>query len=173
MSEPNGAASSGPRIAAPTGGHAERVSTVARYLDSNRDRFTEDALVRAARDRGYPEDVLEEARARARATVAAAPLTQRARRVVQAGYLLTFAVLAVAMFASEASQQYGGANIGTVILAVTLGIGLLVSLAWLRWLGDRVGQSAAATAALFSLPLVLLVVIAGSCIATGLPIPRS
>jgi hypothetical protein len=161
-----------PRIVTPTGGHAERVATVVRYLGTNRDRFTEEALVKAARDAGYPDDVLEEARARARASATAAPIRQRARRWILIAYLLTFAVLTVGMLASEYSRQYGAAYIGAVVLAGALGLALLVSLGWLRWQGSKVGQSAAGAAVLLSVPAVLLVVIAGSCLATGLPIPR-
>jgi len=173
MTEPKAPAPSPDQlIVTPTGGHAERVSTVARYLETNRDRFTEDALIKAARDRGYPDDVLEEARARARASATAAPVRQRARRWVLIAYLVTFALLTVGMLASEYSRSYGAAYIGTVVLAGTLGIALLVSLGWLRWQGGKVGQSAAGAALLLSIPVVLLVVVAGTCLATGLPIPR-
>ena len=173
MTEPKAPAPSPDQlIVTPTGGHAERVSTVARYLETNRDRFTEDALIKAARDRGYPDDVLEEARARARASATAAPVAQRARRWVLIAYLLTFALLTVGMLTSEYSRSYGAAYIGTVVLAGALGITLLVSLGWLRWQGGNVGQSAAGAALLLSIPVVLLVVVAGTCLATGLPIPR-
>ena len=173
MTEPKAPAPSPDQlIVTPTGGHAERVSTVARYLETNRDRFTEDALIKAARDRGYPDDVLEEARATARASATAAPVAHRARRWVLIAYLVTFALLTVGMLASEYSRSYGAAYIGTVVLAGTLGIALLVSLGWLRWQGRKVGRSAAGAAVLLSIPVVLLVVVAGSCLATGLPIPR-
>jgi len=44
MTEPTAPAPApDPRIVTPTGGHAERVSTVVRYLEKNRDKFTEDA----------------------------------------------------------------------------------------------------------------------------------
>jgi cation transport ATPase len=165
-------ASPEPRIATPTGGHAERVSTVARYLETNRDRFTEDALVRAARDAGYPEDVLDAAKARARASAAAAPVRQRARRWILIAYLATFAVLTAGMLLSEYSRQYGASYIGTVVLAAALGLAFLLSLGWLRWRGSKVEQSTAGVALLLSVPVVLLVVVAGSCLATGLPIPR-
>ncbi len=170
MTEPNAPAPSpDPGIATPTGSHPERVSTVVRYLESNRDRFTEDALVQAARDAGYPDDVLDEARARARAGAAVAPVRQRARRWILRAYLITFALLTVGMVASEASRQYGAAYIGAVVLAGSLGLALLISLGWLRWLGHRVEHS---VGVFLSVPVLLLVLVAGSCLATGLPIPR-
>ena len=59
-----------------------------------------------------------------------------------------------------------------MVLAAGLGLALLVSLGWLRWQGSKVEQSTAGVALLLSVPVVLLVVVAGSCLATGLPIPR-
>jgi hypothetical protein len=161
-----------PRIVTPTGGHADRVKTVARYLETNRDRFTEDVLVQAARDAGYPDDVLEEARGRARASAAAAPVTQRARRWIVIAYLLTFAVLTLAMLASEYARSYGAAYIAAVVLAGALGLAFLISMAWLRWRGGSVDRSVTSAVVLLSLPVLLLVAVAGSCLATGLPIPR-
>lgn len=173
MTEPNvPTPSPDPRLATPTGGHAERVSTVVRYLERNRDRFTEDALVQAARDAGYADDVLEEARAMARVSAAAAPVRQRARRWVLVAYLLTFAVLTAGMLASEDARRSGTAYIAGVVLAAALGLALLVSLGWLRWQGSKVELSTAGAVLLLSVPVVLLVVVAGSCLATGLPIPR-
>jgi hypothetical protein len=173
MIEPNAPSPSpGPPIKTPMGGHAERVSTVVRYLEANRDRFTEDALVQAAHDAGYPDDVLEEARGRARASAAAAPITQRARRWIRIAYLLTFAVLTIGMLASEYAQRYGAASIGIVVLAGALGLAFLISVGWLRWQGRDVDRSVTGAVVLLSVPVVLLLVVAGSCLATGLPIPR-
>jgi hypothetical protein len=178
MTEPNApepspaAPTPDPRIATPTGGHAERVATVLRYLESNRERFTEDALLRAARDAGYPDEVLDEARARARAGAAAAPVRQRARRWVLIAYLLTFGLLTTGMLVSEYARRYGAAYIATGVLAATLGIALFISLWWVRRQGRNVEQSTAGMALLLSLPVLLLVVVTGSCLATGLPIPR-
>jgi hypothetical protein len=173
MTEPNvPGPSSDPPIVTPTGGRAERVSTLVRYLETNRGRFTEDALMQAARAAGYPDDVLDEARARTRASAGVAPVGQRVRRWILVAYLLTFALLTAGMFGSESARRYGGAFIGSIILAATLGVTLLVSLWWLRRQGGRIDPSAAGLAGLLSLPLLLLVIVAGSCLATGLPIPR-
>jgi len=173
MTEPNvPAPTPDPRVANPTGGHAERVSTLARYLERNRDRFTEDALVQAAREAGYPEDVIEESRAVARASPAATPIRQRVWRWILIAYLLTFSVLTAGMLLSENARRYGAAYLGAVVLAAALGLALLVSLIWLRWQGSKVEQSTAGAALLLSIPVVLLLVVAGSCLATGLPIPR-
>ena len=173
MTEPNAPAPwPDPRIGTPTGGHAERVSSVLRYLERNRVGFTEDVLVRAARDAGYPEDVVEEARARARAGATGSPARQRARRWVLIAYLLTFAALTTGMLVSEYARRYGAAYIAAAVLAATLGVALVVSLWWVRRQGKNVEQSTGGLVLLLSLPAVLLVAVAGSCLATGLPIPR-
>lgn len=147
------------------------VGVVTKYLETNRARFTEEALVQAARARGYPEDVVEEARTRARANEASAPTRHRARRWILAAYLVTFAVLTIGMLVSEYAQRNGVAGVGTAVLTVTLGIALLLSLAWLRR-GGKVGDGATGIVVLLSVPIVLLVTVAGLCVATGLPIPR-
>jgi hypothetical protein len=150
-----------------------RVGLVTRYFETNRGRFTEEALVEAARVRGYPEDVVEEARHRARVNEASAPNRHRAQRWIQVAYVVTFAVLTLGMLASEYAQRSSSSYIGTAVLAVTLGIALLVSLAWLRRSrGGKVGDGPVGMVLLLSVPIVLLVAVAGLCVATGLPIPR-
>jgi hypothetical protein len=157
----------------PRARRAYRVGLVTSYLETNRARFTEDALVQAARARGYPEDVVEEARLRARANEASAPIRQRARRWIQIAYLVTFAVLTIGILANESLRFPGSYNwIGIPALALTLGLALLVSFAWLRRRGGRAGDAATGIVVYLSVPIVLLVTVAGVCVATGLPIPR-
>lgn len=150
-----------------------QVSMVVRYIEVNRDRFTEDVLVRAARGRGYPEDVVEEARARARANERSAPARQRARRWIVAAYLLTFTVLTIGMHANRYAGEYWAvAYIGTGVLALTLGLALLVSLGWLAWLGPRIADHAPGMVLILTVPIVLLVTVAGLCVSTAFPVPR-
>jgi hypothetical protein len=92
---------------------------------------------------------------------------------VLGAYLITYAVLVAGMFASEYSRRYGGHVIGAVILAALLGLALLISLWWLRDRAGKMNEAAAGLAALLSVPLVLLVAVAGLCISTGYPIPRA
>jgi hypothetical protein len=148
------------------------VESLARYLEGNRDRFTDEALARAARDAGYSDAAIDQAMARIRARAAAAPVRTRAARAVLGAYLLTYAVLVAGMFASEYSRSYSGHVIGAVILAALLGFALLISRWWLRGRAVKAGDAATDMAVLLSVPLVLLVVVAGLCISTGLPIPR-
>lgn len=159
------------RAAKPRARRGYQLGLVTRYFESNRARFTEDALVEAARAQGYPEDVVEEARLRARAYEASGPIRHRARRWIQIAYLLTFAVLTTGMLVSEYAQRSGSSYVGTAVLTVTLGLALLVSLAWLRGL-RTIGVGPGGIVVLLSVPVVLLVTVAGLCVASGLPIPR-
>ena len=158
----------------PRARRAHRVWLVTSYLETNRARFTEEALVQAARSRGYTEDVVEEARLRARAIQDSAPTRLRARRWIVAAYALTFATLTIGMVIKGTAPGYGGmTGPGTLTLAVSLGLALLLSLGWLRSRRGHVGDGATGLIVLFSVPLVLLVTVAGVCVATGLPIPRA
>jgi hypothetical protein len=160
------------RNAKPRARRAYQLGVVTTYFESNRGSFTEDALVQAARAQGYSDDVVDEARLRARANEASGPIRHRARRWIQVAYLVTFAVLAIGMLANE-SQRYMGSLIwfAFLALALTLGFALLASFAWLR--GRRtVGVGPGGIVLLLSVPVVLLVTVAGLCVASGLPIPR-
>ena len=160
------------RDAKPRARRGYQLGLVTTYFESNRASFTEDALAQAARAQGYPEDVVEEARLRARANEASAPIRHRARRWIQIAYLLTFAVLTIGILANESLRFTGSYNwIGIPALALILGLALLASFAWLR--GRRtVGVGPGGIVVLLSVPIVLLVTVAGVCVATGLPIPR-
>ena len=149
------------------------VSNLVHYVEVHGAAFTEEALLNSARRHGYPEDVVEEARARLHAQAASAPTRRRARRLILAAYALTFGVLAAGMLASGAARSYGAGTIGTIILAVTLGLALLLSMGWLGWQGRKASADAASIVVFLSLPIILLVALAGMCVATGLPIPRS
>jgi hypothetical protein len=158
--------------ATPTVSREDQVSALARYLVSNRGTFTEEALAASARSSGYAEDVVADAIDRARADATSPPTTQRARRWILAAYLATFAVLTTGMFVSESARRYGGHIVATFILAAALGFALLISLLWLRSQGRAVDGAPAGMVTVLAVPIVLLVVVAGLCIGTGLPIPR-
>lgn len=161
------------RAAKPRARRGYQLGLVTKYFESNRASFTEEALVQAARAQGYPEDVVDEARLRARASEASAPIRQRARRWIQAAYLVTFAVLTIGILANESLRFTGSYNwIAIPALGLTLGLALLVSFAWLRGRAGRAGDAATGIVVYLSVPIVLLVTVAGVCVATGLPIPR-
>ena len=149
-----------------------QVSALVRYLQANGRKFTEAVLLDKARAEGYAGDVIEEARGRWRALESAAPTSRQARRWTLVAYLATFGLLAAGMLAGG-NGSYGAGYIGTVILAVTLALALAISLGWLRSQGRKVSAPGTGLLTLLSIPIVLLVVVAGACLATGLPIPRS
>jgi putative effector of murein hydrolase LrgA (UPF0299 family) len=149
------------------------VESLSRYLEVNRDRFTDEALARAARDAGYSDAAIDQARVGVQARSAAAPVRARARWAVLAAYFITYAVLVAGMFASEYARQYGGHVIGAGILGIVLLFALLLSLRWVRSGAWKGGDAATGMAVLLSVPVVLLVVVAGLCVGTGYPIPRA
>jgi hypothetical protein len=148
-----------------------QVSMIVHYIERNQAQFTEEALLDAARGRGYPEDVVREAGARVRANTASGPVRHRARRWILTAYLLTFAVLTIGMLTSPSGQN-GTGPIGAGILAVTLAIAFLLSIGWLGSRGRRIAGATPGMVAFLAVPVVLLIAVAGICVASGLPIPR-
>jgi hypothetical protein len=154
-----------------TSSRADQVSALAAYLAANHGRFTDEALDQAALDAGYPKDVLAEARA-ARGADPAVAIRQRARRWVLAAYGITFLLLLVGMFANPAAGRYGGSVIGAIVLTLTLGLALAIALfAVRRSRPSTAGTGAMVMTGILAIPVILLVVVAGLCVATGLPIP--
>jgi hypothetical protein len=151
----------------------EQVAALAAYLAANHGRFTDEALEKAALDRGYSSDVLAEARA-ARPADPGDAIRRRARRWVLAAYGITFVLLLIGMFANPAARTYGGNVIGAIVLALALGLALAIALFVVR--RSRPGSAetgAMVMTGILAIPVILLVVVAGLCVATGLPIPRS
>lgn len=152
---------------------ADQVAALAAYLAANHGRFTDEALETAALDAGYPKDVLTEARA-ARAADPAFAIRQRARRWVLAAYGIVFLLLLLGMFINPAARTYGGSVIGAIVLALTLGLALAIALFVVRRSRPNTAETGAMVmTGILAIPIVLLVVVAGLCVATGLPIPRS
>jgi hypothetical protein len=139
-----------------------RAEVLARYLEANRGSFTDEALVASAAAAGYTPDEIAEAHARLQAQDAAAPVKATARRIVIGAYLVVYALLSAGMLANN----FGG---GAVILAVSLGIPFLISLAIVRGRGRLKPGTELALGGLLVLPLVMLVIVGGLCVATGLP----
>jgi hypothetical protein len=158
--------------AATTTSRADQVAALAAYLAANHGRFTDEALDKAALDAGYPKDVLAEARA-ARAADPAVAIRQRARRWVLAAYGITFLLLVFGMFTNPAARTYGGSLIGAIVLALTLGLALAIALFVVRRCRPNLADTGAMVmTGILAIPIILLVIVAGLCVATGLPIPR-
>jgi hypothetical protein len=140
------------------------------YLRANRGWVTDEALAEAARRAGHTSEAIAQAMAQIRAADISVPARTRARAVVVVAYLLTYGVLVVAMFSAARTSYIDAAGLGTFFLSITLGIALLISLV-------LVGRSRAggtnmvlAVTSIVVLPMIMLVVIAGLCVGTGLPV---
>jgi hypothetical protein len=105
-----------------------------------------------------------------RGVEAAAPVRQRARRIVLVAYLVTYAVLVAGMLLNPAT--FGGNIVGIMILTPVLGVALLIALVLVGRARARAGAELA-IAGVLAIPIILLVVVAGICVASGLPIPRA
>jgi hypothetical protein len=124
---------------------------------------TTEALSRAAMAAGYSREEVLAAIAHVEASFAAqeasAPRRSLARRAILAGYGLTYAVFAIVFLIQSGS--YG--QLALVILTVVLGLALLISILWASRGAWREGGASVSIAAILSLPIVLLVLVAGTC----------
>ena len=131
------------------------------YFRANQATATEEALSAAARASGHSDEAIEAAWARLRRNEAAAPARALGRRIVLGLYALTFLTLVAGMIINSGSS----AGIGTGILLVTMLIGLAVSLFMVRRAGPE-----AAMAIILAGPVIILLIVAGLCVASGLPL---
>lgn len=151
-------------------GQSSRTTTLALYLEANRGRFTDEALAGRATEAGYTGEEIDQATELLRSVEAATPVRKRARQVVLAAYLVTYAVLVAGMAVNPST--YGAGTIGIIVLTVVLGTSLAIALALVRRARPRAGAELA-LAGVLAVPVILLVVVAGLCVGTGLPIPRA
>lgn len=145
------------------------------YFWSNRDRFTEAALVAAAQTSGYTADEIAAATGsvakRHADETAAKPVKARARRFVLAAYGITFLVFAIAFLRPGTSQAaYVGGGALLLILAVAMLIALSLGLAWVASRHPAAERAEAALGVMLAVPVVLLIVVAGLCAVTTGPL---
>ena len=190
---------------------------LAAYVAANYGRFTDAAITAELTKAGYADQDIRGALAEAARTTPPSQ-TGRARWTILALYGVTFALLSLGMLANSSIGEfnnYANAAVGILLLGITLGVALMLSLAWV---GSRRGaalllaffiilygfgtfqvaatgiiviavgvalavfvlrrgpstsrRSTATLGALLSVPMILLVIIAGLCVVTGMPIPR-
>jgi hypothetical protein len=147
------------------------------YFWSNRDRFTEAALSSAAQAAGYsPDEIATAARyvvGRRADEAAAKPVKARARRFVLAGYGVTFLVFAAGFLrpsAPENTYLRGAGPLALGILGITMLAALLIGLLWIALRRPAADQAEGALGVMLVVPFVLLVVVAGLCVATTSPL---
>jgi hypothetical protein len=138
------------------------------YLERNRGKFTDEALTEAVLKEGYSQEEVTAAFAELARAEGAKPVRARARQIVLAAYAITFAVLVFGMLTS--SYAMGSGFIGSIILAVTMGLALGISLLVVRRSkGHGFASGPMVLTGMLVVPVILLVIVAGLCLATGLP----
>jgi hypothetical protein len=142
-----------------------RIVALVAYWHEHRETYTPDALARAARQAGY--DDVEIAKAKAivdeQAGVPAGPVRRRATLIVLLAYGLTYLFFGIGFLGPTSQSPYS--PYAFMILTVVLGLALLISVILLR--RRPMAQNAGATVASFLVaPIVLLVIVAGLCVAT-------
>lgn len=137
-----------------------RIPQLARYLATNRDEFTPEALRQAAVDAGYTPPEIEAATQMVRDQAAIRPIRGRARWIVVAAYVAVWVLFATQYLVR--GSAYGGAYQG--ILTGALIVGLAISVVWLAWRKPDPTRVGRAMVVFLVVPVVLLVGIAGACL---------
>jgi hypothetical protein len=144
----------------------DRIRLLVGWLREHQGSFTRLALERSAASAGYTSDEFEVAWQR---MVVGDPLRPGRRRLIIQAALLTIVAYGAtwALFATD----FLGPSLGYVpgigllqVLTVTLAVALLVSLAWTWSRRPNPEEAVQSMVVLLSLPLVLLVSIAGLCL---------
>jgi hypothetical protein len=148
----------------------DHVRVLAEHFLHHRNTHTAEALGRAAMGAGYTHDEVVAAIGSVEKSLAAqeasAPRRSLAQRAILAAYGLTYAAFAI-VFLGQQSISYG--QIALAILTVVLGLALLISILWARRRAWREGGAGVSIAMILSLPIVLLVLVAGTCAVTTFP----
>jgi hypothetical protein len=149
----------------------DRVRVLAQHFHLHSRTHTPEALGRAALGAGYSQvevaAAIASVEARLASAEASAPTRSTAKRAILAAYGLTYLVFAIVFLTQPFS--YGAGVIALVILTVVLGLALGLSALWYRrrrWLDEGAGLK---VGAILSLPVVLLVIVAGTCAWTTFP----
>lgn len=158
-------------MTAPSGPGAQpdaerRIVALVAWWHEHRDTYTPDALARSAREAGYDETEIAkvEAIVDQQAGVPAAPVRRRATLIVLLAYGLTYLFFGIGFLGPTAQSAYSA--FAFVILTPVLALALLVSIILLR--RRPRAQAAGATVASFLVaPLILLLIVAGLCVATA------
>jgi peptidoglycan/LPS O-acetylase OafA/YrhL len=153
-----------PELPVPPQDGQTRIETLAAWTRANGARFTPEALARVAREAGYSEAEIAAAVARGGDAALGRSTRTRAAWVLAGLYLATFVVLVIPT--TMVTQTYG---VGPLILATLLGlIGLVFFLRIRR--GRSIPEATlAGFTSLLAVPVVLLLIVAGICVATVPP----
>lgn len=146
----------------------EAVEAAVAWLRGHQATFTRDALASGLRDAGYSEAEIAAAFEREAIEPAPRDLRSRAAAILVVGFLGTWLVLVLRMIA------IGGPGGFVPVAAVILGTILLVigaiSFAGIESSSRLRKGTTGALVAILAIPFVLLVIVAGLCVATTGPI---
>jgi hypothetical protein len=147
-------------------GRGNRIEALGEYFFAHGDRFTPEALRRAAADAGFsPEEIeaaADRATARQRTDDVARPLRRQARWIVIGAYGIVW-VLFAAVYLTQ-PVLYNAGLFFQGVLTVALLIALALSLAWLRRRRPDPGNAWRAMVVFLVVPVILLIGIAGLCL---------
>jgi hypothetical protein len=129
------------------------------YVESTIDRFTSDVITSALIAAGHDPAAVSDAIRRVGVRRETAPTRARARRVILIAYGVTYLVLVVGLILGPFG--YGAGPIAAGIMTVVLGIAVALAL----WMVRRPGAPMA-FGTLLAGPIVLLVLVGGTCAAT-------
>jgi hypothetical protein len=170
-SSPAGSTGSRPQWDPAAASPGDRQRTLEEHFLRHSRTHTPDALARAALDAGYSQDEVSAAMAGAQRSLAAAdasaPTRARATRAILAAYGLTYLVFAIVFLTQPLS--FGGGVIALVILTVVLLLALGMSALWARRPRWRERGASLTVTSILSLPIVLLILVAGTCAVTTFP----
>lgn len=162
---------SGPRPPGdyPAWDESKRVEILAGWIDSYRKTFTDEALWRSAEDGGYTAAEFAEALRAADDRVAnrraLGPIRTRAQNWVIAAYVATWLVIVAAFGGQPARHALDFRPLYSVGFAITLILGLGISVFAIRVLHPDAERRSQAAALLLVVPVAVLLGISGLCVA--------
>lgn len=149
----------------------EHVRVLAEHFLRYRRTHTAEALGRAALGAGYSQEevvaAIHAVDAGLASAEASAPRRATAQRAILAAYGLTYLVFAFVFLTQPFS--YGIGVIALIILTGVLGLALGLSALWARRGTWREQGASVSIAAILSLPVILLVLVAGTCALSTFP----
>lgn len=149
----------------------DRARLLANHFRTYAGTHTTEALGRAAMAAGYSHEEVLAAIARVEGSFAAAeasaPKRALAQRAILAAYGLTYLVFAIVFLTQPFS--YGVGVVALIILTGVLGLALGLSALWARRRTWRERGASVSIGAILSLPVVLLVLVAGTCAFSTFP----
>ena len=160
-----------PAAPPPDGAAARDVTALNAYVAQYYGKYTDAALTDHLLKIGHQRADIDAALRAAAAADQVGPVNARARMIVRLLYLVTYGVLVAGMLFASRAFDYGAGIIGTIVLTVVLGIAFLISVVWLRWRGSRDRGMRPDLITMLAIPVVLLILVAGACLATGMPFP--